>query len=365
VVIVEGNAHEELERPIADLYSWLADARNQAFDIPPGLIAHLAGSDLPVTPQVTAVMTTTELSTGALVGVVHIEDDVLFAVDEGEGWDVVGFAPTGATPWLGDEPLFLLVLGSDARPGQNQQTLRADSIHILALSPTGNAGTIVGFPRDSYISKEIIVAANETVGLARRPSAGKFTHIMASRGPEIMLAVARELTGLPIAGYFVTGFRGFEGLIDDFGGLTITLPSRIRTGNDFPNYVVGEQWLTGIRALILARTRKTIPGGDFGRSANQGLVILAAMTQAQIIGIDALPDFLNILLEHTWTDLSTSDLVRFGAAGLLMDPAGLDNIVLPGRIGSVGGASVVRLDEDELERVMTDIADDGVLDTGP
>jgi LCP family protein required for cell wall assembly len=356
---------EELTRPSADLYSWLADKRNSLHDIPPGLAAHLAEVNLTVAPQVIATMATTELSSGGSVGVVHIEDDVLFTADEGDGWEIVGFAPNGATPWLGEEPLFLLVLGSDARPGQNQRTLRADSIHILALSATGNAGTIVGFPRDSYISKEIIVAANESVGLSRLPSAGKFTHIMASRGPEIMLATARELTGLPIAGYFVTGFRGFEDLIDDFGGLTITLPSRIRTGNDFPTFVEGEQWLTGIRTLILARTRKTIPGGDFGRSLNQGLVILAAMAQAQVIGIDALPDLLNIMLEHTWTDLSASELLRFGAAGLLMDPAGLQNIVLPGRIGNIGGASIVRLDEDELHRIMSDIADDGVLETAP
>lgn len=365
VVIVEGDIPQELLRPIADLYSWLADGRNQVYDIPPGLVAHFSGSTLPVTPQLAIEMIEADLPTGESIGVIHVEDDVLFAADHGDGWEIVGFAPAGATPWLGDEPKLLLVLGSDARPGQNQQTLRADSIHILALSPTGNGGTIIGFPRDAYISKDIIAAANETVGLprSRLPSGGtKFTHVMASRGPEIMLAVARELTGLPIAGYVVTGFRGFEDLINALGGVTITLPNRISTGDEEQrSFRAGEQFLSGARTLLLSRIRKTLPNGDFGRSFNQGLVILAAMMEVQLRGIDALPDLLNMLVEHTWTDLPAGELLTLGAAGLLMDPGGLENLVLPGKIANIGGASVVLLDEEEFDRIMSDIADDGIL----
>ncbi len=365
MVIVEGDIPQELLRPIADLYSWLADERNNVYEIPPGLLAHFTGSDFPVTPELTVEMVEADLPSGESIGVIHVEDDVLVAANEGDGWEIVGFAPAGATPWLGDEPKLLLVLGSDARPGQNQQTLRADSIHILALFPTANGGTIVGFPRDAYISKDIIAAANESVGLPRNrlPSGGtKFTHVMASRGPEIMLATARELTGLPIAGYVVTGFHGFEDLINVLGGLTITLPNRITVGFDeVPSFRAGEQFLSGARTLLLSRIRKTIPGGDFGRSFNQGLVILAAMVEVQLRGIDALPDLLAMLVEHTWTDLPAGELLTLGAAGLLMDPAGLENLVLPGDLGNIGGASVVLLDEEEFDRIISDIADDGVL----
>ena len=42
----------------------------------------------------------------------------------------------------------------------------------------------------------------------------KFTHTLAARGPEVTLETARNLTGLPIEGYVVTGFVGFQGLVD-------------------------------------------------------------------------------------------------------------------------------------------------------
>ncbi len=187
---------------------------------------------------------------------------------------------------------------------------------------------------------------------------------MASRGPEIMLATARELTGLPVSGYVVTGFLGFEALIRAIGGVVVDLPRPISTGNEQPNFRSGRQRLDAARTLLLARIRKTIRGGDFARSLNQGMIIIAAMAMVQNRGVDALPDLLRVLHEHAWTDLPAGELLTLGAAGLLMSPDKLDNLVLPGRVRTINGRSVVLLDEDERDRVIGDIADDGVLDSG-
>ena len=51
----------------------------------------------------------------------------------------------------GSEPIFVLLIGSDARPGEEVAELRADSIHIVAVNPAKSKMTIVGFPRDSLV----------------------------------------------------------------------------------------------------------------------------------------------------------------------------------------------------------------------
>lgn len=363
-VTIEGDLPRDLAELVTVVYERLADDRNGADGLPAGLVAHLDAIDADYAPLRRAEMVSAELVSGEQVAVVTVGEDRVFAAWDGDRWHVVGMAPAGSPPWLMEEPGLLLVIGSDARPGQLQTGYRADSIHVLALSPSADAGTIVGFPRDTYITMEVITEANEVVGLPEDElpaRALKWTSLMAGRGPEIMLETARVLTGLPIDGYIVTGFLGFDALITELGGLRIDLPSDMASGNNWADFPAGEQFLDPTRALQLARIRKGLRGGDFARSLNQGLIMLAAMEMVQDRGIDALPDLVKILTDHTFTDLDAGALLAFAAAGLLMDPGGLGNLVLPGDVETINTRSVVLLDEAEMERVLRDVADDGVV----
>lgn len=363
-LVIEGELPDGLAQMVEDLYLWIADDRRPMPSVAPALRGRLYGMPPPTAPWRTVSASTAELPTGERVAVVHVDRDLLFAADEGDGWEIVGASMEGVPLWLGSEPRFLLVLGSDARPGQIQLRYRADSIHILALAPAGGGGTIIGFPRDTYVTEDIIDAANERVGLSNVPGSIKWTNLMASRGPEIMLETAKEMTGLPISGYVVTGFKGFDALIRAIGGIRIDVPRNVPSGSaDVPGIRAGEQTLNAARTLLLARVRKTISGGDFTRSLHQGLIILAAMSMVQNRGIDAVPDLLRILLEEAWTDLPAGELLQLAATGLLMDPGDFENLVLPGRVRTIGRASVVVLDEDEFERVITDVADDAVVES--
>jgi polyisoprenyl-teichoic acid--peptidoglycan teichoic acid transferase len=329
--------------PLNAFYSWLADDRNELPAAPAGLLEHVAGT-VRANPGEIGAITSSELTNGDSVAVARVDSDILLLVEDGSGWRIVGAALDGLTPWLGEEPRMVLVLGSDARVGQNQQRYRADSVHILTVVPDQSAGAIVGFPRDAY-----------TEG----PDRGwdKLTHHMASAGPEVMLEVVTNLTELPIEGYFVTGFLGFDTLITELGGLYIDLPSVMRSGNNWANFPAGPQNLTPLRALQLARIRKGLAGGDFTRSLNQGRIMQAAMDMVQVPGIDLLPEWTRILLDSVWTDLSTEDVLTLGASAYFMESSALTNIVLPGTVGTAsGGASVVFLD-DEAEDIYRDLED--------
>ncbi len=334
-----------MAEPLNQLYSWLTDKRNESPAAPADLVTHLEPVSRTDPGQDTGVMAT-ELASGEAVAVARVDTDIVLLVDDGQGWRIVGAAMDGVTPWLGPSPRSVLILGSDARVGQNQQRYRADSVHILTVVPEAEAGAIVGFPRDSWV---------------QGPDGGtKLTNLMAGRGPEIMLETITELTQLDIEGYFVTGFLGFSNLIEALGGLYIDLPTTMRTGNNWANFPAGPQELTPQRALRLARIRKGLPRGDFDRSFNQGLIMQAAMDMIQLTGIDMLPEWVRILDENTWTDLSTEDVLTLGASAFFFPSDQLINTVLPGSVGTAGAASVVYLDP-AAEDVYRDL-EDGLLD---
>ncbi|MDX2344009.1 MAG: LCP family protein [Acidimicrobiia bacterium] len=334
-----------MEEPLKALYTWLVEDRTEAPVAPTGMLAHLENTERDY-PTGTGAVTSAALENGDGVAVARVDRDIVLLVDDGAGWRIVGAALDGSTPWLGDKHKTVLVLGSDARVGEDEQKLRADSVHILTVSAEVDAGTIAGFPRDSWV---------------QGPNGGtKLTNLMANRGPEIMLETITELTQLEIDGYFVTGFKGFTALIVELGGLFIDLPKEMRSGNNWANYPAGPQTLTAQLALRLARIRKGLPGGDFDRSFNQGLIMQAAMDMVQVTGIDLLPEWIRILDEATWTNLSTEQVLTLGASAFLFPSDALNNMVMPGGVGTVGAASVVFL-SDKAEGVYRDLEDDGLL----
>ncbi len=335
---------EGAAEPLNALYSWLADDRNSPPEVAAALLEHLSGVTREA-PGREGGVTAAQLENGDQVAVARVDRDVVLLVDDGEGWRIVGAALDGLTPWLGEGPRKVLILGSDARVGENQQRLRADSVHILTVVAQESAGAIVGFPRDSWV---------------QGPDGGtKLTNLMAGRGPEVMLETITELTQLEIEGYFVTGFLGFTNLIEALGGLEIDLPTVMRSGNNWANFPAGPQTLTPQRALRLARIRKGLPRGDFDRSFNQGLIMQAAMDMVQLVGIDALPEWIRVLDENTWTDLSTEAVFTLGASAYFFESTGLVNTVLPGSVGTAGAASVVFI-ADSAEDIYRDL-DDGLL----
>ncbi len=347
-VTVGGEMDAGIRTVLDHLYSWLADRRNPEPDVPADLLTHLA-DETTAAGERAATVSQAELPSGDSVAVAGVGDDAVFLTDTGSGWHMVAAAIGVSGPWLGSQPHMLLVLGSDARPGENQQRYRADSVHLLTLLPDGSGGAIVGFPRDSWV---------------QGPDGGiKLSSLMAGRGPEVMLEKVTEMSSLPIEGYVVTGFSGFLGLIETLGSLTVDLPKAMRSGNNWADYPAGVQTLSPTLVLRLARIRKGLPRGDFDRSVNQGLIMQAGMAAIQELGVGSLPDLLAALTENTWTDLPTDDLVTFAAAAFLVAPESLTNIVLPGRVGTAGAASVVYLDEEGTAAIFADLADGALSDT--
>lgn len=346
---VSMDGDEEAGAAVAAFYAWIGDRSLPTPDASAGLLDALADVHPETGSSFEAVLHAGSVA-GGRVAVVTAGDDVVLLADEGEGWRIVGahLARFGLDPWYGSEVRHVLILGTDARPGESQPLYRADSIHIVSANTSRGAGAVLGFPRDTYVEASY--------------GFDKFTHVnaVAETHSSEMVQIAERISGLPIDGYILSGFTSFRRLVNQFGGVVVDVPYFIDDWRAEAYILPGIQRLFGDDALGFSRTRR-ISGGDFARSANQGKVILAALIETLEMDITDLPTLITILVDNTWTDLSLSDLLTLGATAFLVDPAAVTNRVLPGSAELVNGSSVVILDEAGADEIFEDLRD-GVLD---
>lgn len=282
---------------------------------------------------------------GVPIAVVTKGKDVTLAV-KAPRWKVVGgwWPSMGVSaPSLGGVPRRVLVVGSDARPGQTVDRARADSIHIVAFDGRGRGG-IVGIPRDSYVPMS-------TGGQ------GKINSALTFGGPVALQRTVTSATGVPVEGYLITGFMGFKLLIHGIGGLKLNIPVAVNDSGSHVNVKAGPNRLTGSQALAYGRARHAVAGGDFGRSANQGLMIRAASAMVKAAGPARLPRILAAAAPKIGTNLSAEQVLTFAAGVYLTPVAKVPNRVASGGVGTSSDGQSIVLVQANARRLFADIRD--------
>lgn len=234
---------------------------------------------------------------------------------------------------LDHEPhvLWVLMLGSDARPGTPVVRGFADAIQLVGINTrTGNA-TAIGIPRDSYV---------DVPGHGRN----KINASMAYGGPQLMARSVATMVGIEPDYVFTTGFIGFIKMINSIGGITVTSRHAFTDPLMPGGYRVGRNELRrGVQALVFSRTRKSLPGGDFDRSANQQRTLRGILERVRS-NADR-PGFMERALlsvvQHLDTDLPPSELFQLAQAATQVEPSKFRSCVVTGGVGYVGAASVV------------------------
>ncbi len=346
-VAINSTAPGNLGGAIADAYLYAGDA-GVAPAASDGFARHLSGGVSSGDIVADFEVTTAELAEG-WVAVGIWEDDVLLATSsDGEAWTLVGGRLTsmGLTPYYGESNHRLFIIGSDARSKEDPLTLRADSLHIVSVASDGSSASIVGLPRDTYVETSY---GGKT----------KFTNVMSGRGPETVVATGELLTGLEFDGYMLTAFAGFVRIVDKFGGFEIDIPFDMAERKSKAYFSAGLQLIDGQQALAFARNR-TLSGGDFTRSFHHGVIMQWGLSAVIGRGLLDVPENLQILGNHTFTDLSVEKRLLVLAALFELDAFEIPNIVVDGTSGTAGSASVVFLNDGAFD-VFEDLAD-GVLD---
>jgi LCP family protein required for cell wall assembly len=250
----------------------------------------------------------------------------------------------------GKRPLFILSLGSDARPGQDIRGERSDSIHIIGIDLSTNRATILGFPRDSWVS-------------IPGHGSGKINSAMRDGGPALTIKTLENLTGMPIDFWMLTSFKGLVNMVNRIGGVDVDVPYPMHDGFSGANFRPGMRHMRGKAALAFARDRHDVPGGDLGRSRDQGILLIAALAKFnQAFAKDPTTAF--TWIQAAWpqirTDLSVPTMLQLALAASQISPSNVNNLVVPARGGSVGSSSVVFI-EPSARAVYADMRADGVV----
>ena len=246
----------------------------------------------------------------------------------------------------------LLVIGSDARPKEKIDRSRADSIHLFVWNPAWNQGIIVGFPRDAYVA----IPGKGT---------GKINSALTLGGPALLMATVNGITKKPtleVERYAIAGFTGFAAMVDEIGGVNVLVDPSMNDATSGARFGKGWHAMNGKAALAFSRNRKTVAGGDFGRSLNQGRVMLygLAKLREEVSDASGLVRWIQSFRKNGSTNVPVGDLLVFSQIVRSIDPVNVQNFVLTGKTKRVSGTDVVVLDTAPLVGFMEDISRDAV-----
>ncbi|WP_246050981.1 LCP family protein [Nocardioides guangzhouensis] len=270
---------------------------------------------------------------------VNPTDSALVRVPRAEGVD------------LSPDVIWILALGSDARPGQSVTRSRADAIQLVGINTRTGAATSIGVPRDSWVG--IPGHGNE-----------KITAAMYFGGPKLMAKAVGDLVGIEPDYVMVSSFWGLRHMVDAIGPITISSPVAFSDPHLRPQgFRKGRQQVGGMGALAFSRTRKALLRGDFDRSANQQRTIRAI--HAKIRAKQAKPGFIEkgvlAVLTNMDAQVPPAELYRIAQAITQVRPGRITTCVVLGGIGNVGGASVVFPNRSQARRYGHDARKDATI----
>jgi polyisoprenyl-teichoic acid--peptidoglycan teichoic acid transferase len=252
----------------------------------------------------------------------------------------------------GKRPLFILALGGDARAGLGGN--RADSIHLIGLDVRHRRATVLGFPRDSWVSIPGV-------------GSNKLTTAMFFGGPELMVRTIEQLTGIHIDFWVSTSFAGVTNMVNGIGGLDVRVTQPMHDRFSGADFEPGERHMDGSQALAFARDRHDFLRGDIDRSGNQGRLILSALsklTRQFKSDPSVLFSYITVGWRNVQTSLSVATLVDLGLTATQIRPSKVNNLVVPAGGGTVGSLSVVFISS-SASSVYRDLKDDGYVEHPP
>jgi polyisoprenyl-teichoic acid--peptidoglycan teichoic acid transferase len=268
------------------------------------------------------VVLTLVLATAAFLvpnSAVQSTDAALVKIHSAEGVDA------------GPDTIWILGVGSDARPGQSMTRSRGDALQLVGLNTKTGAAAAIGIPRDSVV---------DIPGHGRN----RVNSALYFGGPELLGRTVGNLVGVQPDYVFVTRFPFFMDMIRDIGGITVNNPRAFSDPYLKPGgFKKGRIHLGGYEAMAFSRIRKSLPGGDFDRSANQQRTLrgIYARIRAQADKPGFIERGVMTVMQHTQTNVPPGELFKLAQIVAQVDGSKISTCVVHGSIGSMGSASVV------------------------
>ena len=230
----------------------------------------------------------------------------------------------------------ILLVGIDARPGQ--KTGRSDTMMLLTIDAEHGSLKLTSFMRDLYV--EIPGKKNNRLNAAYMFG-----------GPELLIKTLKKNFGVKVNYYAAVNFSLLADLIDQIGGLQLTIESEQQMKNinlvikednvvlkkAFPDQGIktednlltttGDQLLNGRQAQAYARYRKG--SSDFARTERQREVILKAMEKVREMSMMDLGKLALDNLDKVTTNLTIADILRLAPAAFQLKDAEVKQLRIP------------------------------------
>jgi len=239
-----------------------------------GVLVHLATRELTISWTVTGLNPFQPSPGGAQPGT---------TAAPGETPAAAAFATP--VPWSGADRVTILLMGLDYRDWASGRGFpRTDSMMLISIDPITRKGAMLSIPRDLWV--EIPGFGHERINTAY-PSGEN--NRLPGGGPELAMRTVESVVGVPIQYYAVIEFSAFERMIDEIGGIDVTVAERMKIspiGRTSIWLEAKPTHLDGPQALAYARIRK-VTGDDFGRAQRQQQVAFAVLDR--VVGFNMVP----------------------------------------------------------------------------
>lgn len=232
---------------------------------------------------------------------------------------------------------------------------RTDTIMFASFDPETNKVDMISIPRDTYYADKGYPQGDQK----------KINAKYGRSGVEGTKKAIENILKVPVHNYVSVTYNGVESIVDALGGVEVNVPFHMVYQDTTPgrkplyiNIPKGRQTLDGKNAVKFLRYRKSndgrsgYPDGDLGRIKAQQKFVQSAIKKAFSFRIISV---VNATLDHVKTDMSKTDILKYGTSawGINMDDISMHT--LPGRPAYRNGLSYFFHDPSGVRDLVEDI----------
>lgn len=173
---------------------------------------------------------------------------------------------------------------------------RSDCIIIVSINNNTKDVRLLSVYRDTYVDID-------GHGL------DKITHAYAYGGPALALSTLNKNLDLNITEFVTVNFETVKTIVDEIGGVQITVTSAEANSGSIPNiHSAGTYNLNGEQALAYSRIRKI--DTDYQRTERMRTVLDAVFTKVKSLSLTSLNSLLDTMLPHISTNISKDEIIK-------------------------------------------------------
>ncbi|ABS23929.1 LCP family protein [Bacillus cytotoxicus] len=245
-------------------------------------------------------------------------------------------------------PFTVLIMGIEdyATDGQNGRT---DSLMFATVDPKSKKVSLMSIPRDSRVT------------IAGKNRKDKINAAHAYGGESMAIDTVENFLEVPVDHYVKIDFKGFKGIVDAVGGVTVDVPfdfwERSDTNYDKKiHFKQGKHDLNGEEALAYVRMRKQDPNGDYGRAARQRQVLAAVIHKLNSAStVFKIKDLADVVGKYIKTDIPIFDGLAVYKKFSDFDPSHIETLKLEGEDKKIDGIYYFIPDEISMQVIRNSI----------